>query len=127
MWGYDVPVEPSDAALGFSGQQERREPLDRSTALTVFLVMPTSSKRKDGKGRSALIFETENYILFAVSVLLIVAGFVAMYLDGQFLGFISLTVSPLVILAGYATLVYAILRRPGDSSSTLAEETSSSQ
>jgi uncharacterized Tic20 family protein len=78
--------------------------------------MPKSSKRTTGKGRSALIFQKQNYVLLAASVLLITVGFVAMYLDGQFLGFVSLTVSPIIILAGYALLVYAILRRPDEAS-----------
>lgn len=59
-----------------------------------------------------LILESQNYILLAVSALLIVVGFVAMYIDGQFLGFVSLTVSPILIMGGYALLIYAILRRP---------------
>jgi hypothetical protein len=61
-----------------------------------------------------LILERQNYILLAISVLLIVVGFVAMYLDGQFLGFVSLTVSPILIVSGYALLIYAILRRPDE-------------
>jgi hypothetical protein len=48
------------------------------------------------------------------SAALIVFGFVAMYLDGQFLGTVSLTVAPLIIVAGYALLIYAILTRPAD-------------
>jgi uncharacterized Tic20 family protein len=76
--------------------------------------MPKSSTRKSNKGRSSLVFQKQNYVLLAVSVLLIAVGFVAMYLDGQFLGFVSLTVSPLIILSGYALLVYAILRRPDE-------------
>lgn len=74
--------------------------------------MPKSSKRNRGTGRSALIFRKQNYMLLVASVLLIAGGFVAMYLDGQFLGFVSLTVSPILIVAGYALLVYGILRRP---------------
>lgn len=78
--------------------------------------MPKSSKRKTREDRSSLIFQKQNYGLMAVSMLLIIVGFVAMYLDGQFLGFVSLTVSPIIILAGYALLVYAILRRPDEAS-----------
>lgn len=63
-------------------------------------------------------------MLLAVSVLLIVIGFVAMYLDGQFLGFISLTVSPLIIVGGYGLLVYAILWRP-DAAEPVEKSTSS--
>ncbi|WP_181149156.1 DUF3098 domain-containing protein [Salinibacter sp. 10B] len=83
--------------------------------------MPKSSKRTSGPGRSALIFRKQNYVLLAVSVLLIAVGFVAMYLDGQFLGFVSLTVSPIIILSGYALLVYAILRRPDESPQPVEE------
>lgn len=61
-----------------------------------------------------LILERQNYVLLAVSLFLIVVGFVAMYVDGQFLGFVSLTVSPILIMSGYALLIYAILRRPDD-------------
>ncbi|PQJ36251.1 hypothetical protein BSZ35_02710 [Salinibacter sp. 10B] len=68
-----------------------------------------------------MIFRKQNYVLLAVSVLLIAVGFVAMYLDGQFLGFVSLTVSPIIILSGYALLVYAILRRPDESPQPVEE------
>lgn len=76
--------------------------------------MPNSSERTSDTSRSSLIFEGQNYLLIAVSVLLIVVGFVAMYLDGQFLGVVSLTVSPIIIVSGYALLIYAILRRPDE-------------
>jgi len=76
---------------------------------------------KKQANRSALIFSSKNYLLMAASVALIVVGFVAMYLDGQFLGFVSLTVSPNLIVAGYALLIYAILRR-SDDEETVADE-----
>jgi hypothetical protein len=74
--------------------------------------MPQSTKRK--ANQSALIFEPTNYGLLGGSVFLIAVGFIAMYLDGQFLGFVSLTVSPILIMAGYAGLIYAILWRPDE-------------
>jgi hypothetical protein len=37
-----------------------------------------------------------------------------MYLEGQFLGVISLNVSPILILAGYAGLIYGIMHRPAE-------------
>jgi len=70
-------------------------------------VMPKSSKR-----HSALVFEKRNYVLLLAGLFLIVVGFTAMYLDGQFEGFISLTVSPLLILAGYGIVGYAIMWWP---------------
>jgi len=71
--------------------------------------MPKSS---DKKGRSALVFQKQNYQLLLGGLALIIGGFVAMYLDGQFEGFISLTVSPLLILTGYVVVGGAILWWP---------------
>jgi len=73
--------------------------------------MPKSSKRTKSSTPAPLVFEASNYTWMGVSVALIVAGFTAMYLDGQFLGFVSLTVSPILIVLGYAVLIYAILHR----------------
>ncbi len=84
--------------------------------------MPKASKRNSDPGHSALVFGSKNYLLLGISVLLIVVGFVAMYLDGQFLGFVSLTLSPIVIMAGYAGLIVAILWRPDDAESEVVEE-----
>lgn len=79
--------------------------------------MPTPSKRTKSSTPAPLVFEASNYTWMGVSVALIVAGFTAMYLDGQFLGFVSLTVSPILIVLGYAVLIYAILHRSGDEAS----------
>jgi NADH:ubiquinone oxidoreductase subunit K len=73
------------------------------------------------KNRSVLVFGSQNYLLMGASVALIVIGFVAMYLDGQFLGVVSLTVSPILIVAGYALLIYAILRRSDDTEAVANE------
>jgi NADH:ubiquinone oxidoreductase subunit K len=78
------------------------------------------SKKK--ANRSVLVFSSQNYLLMAASVALIVIGFVAMYLDGQFLGVVSLTVSPILIVAGYGLLIYAILQR-SDDPEAVSEET----
>lgn len=73
--------------------------------------MAKSSKQKR---RSALVFEKRNYMLLLAGVLLIVVGFTAMYLEGEFLGVISLTVSPVLILAGYGVTGYALLWWPDE-------------
>lgn len=80
--------------------------------------MPKSSRRKRP---SPLVFEQRNYLLLLLGVLLIVVGFVAMYLEGEFLGFISLNVSPISIVAGYATVIYAILWRPDETDKATEE------
>ncbi len=81
--------------------------------------MPKSSKRR---GRpQGLIFESRNYVLLLIGVLLIVTGFTAMYLESEFEGFISLYVSPILIVGGYAEIVYALLWWP-DEEDDLNEE-----
>jgi hypothetical protein len=81
--------------------------------------MPKSSRRKRP---SPLVFERRNYLLLLLGTLLIVVGFVAMYLEGAFLGVVSLNVSPVVILAGYAGVIYAILWRPDKKTEEEASE-----
>jgi len=74
--------------------------------------MPQSSKRRSQS--RALVFEKRNYLLLAVGVVLIVAGFTAMYLEGTYKGFISLNVAPVLIVGGYAEIMYALLWSSGD-------------
>jgi hypothetical protein len=79
--------------------------------------MPKASKRRSKSRQSTLIFESTNYLWLAGSAFLIAVGFLAMYLEGEFLGVVSLNVSPLLILAGYAGLIYGILWRPDEAPS----------
>lgn len=74
--------------------------------------MPKSPNRQ---GRSGLlVFEKRNYLLLLVGVALIVVGFAAMYLENQYQGFISLYISPILIVGGYAEIIYALLWSPSD-------------
>ena len=74
--------------------------------------MPNSSKRR---GRSGLlVFERRNYLLLLIGVAFIVVGFTAMYLESAYQGFISLYVSPLLIVGGYAEIIYALLWSPSE-------------
>lgn len=76
--------------------------------------MPQSSERR-GRSR-ALVFEQRNYLLLLLGVALIVVGFTAMYFENQYQGFISLYVSPVLIIGGYAEIIYALLWSPSDDS-----------
>lgn len=75
--------------------------------------MPRSSTRR--RNRSPLVFERRNYILLAIGVALVALGFALMSIENEFLGTISLYVAPVIILSGYAEIVYAILWRRGTS------------
>jgi uncharacterized membrane protein HdeD (DUF308 family) len=52
--------------------------------------------------------------LLLLGAVLIVIGFTAMYLENQYQGFISLYVSPVLIIGGYAEIIYALLWSPSD-------------
>jgi len=59
-----------------------------------------------------MAFQALNYKILGVGVLLIVIGFTIMRLENEVYGFISLYVSPVILMAGYITVAVAILKRP---------------
>lgn len=77
--------------------------------------MPKSSKRRGPSG--TLVFENRNYYLLLVGVALIAVGFTAMHLENEYQGFVSLYVSPLLIVGGYAEIIYALLWSPSEEAS----------
>jgi len=70
-----------------------------------------SAKRRQKKETKPMLFSPLNYKLMGLGVLLVVVGFTMMRLENEVYGFISLYISPVLILAGYITVVYAILKR----------------
>lgn len=70
---------------------------------------------------STLVFETRNYVLLSIGVAMVAIGFAIMRLENEFLGTISLYVAPLLILAGYAEVIYAILWRSEETKAQLAK------
>ncbi len=77
--------------------------------------MPNSSKRRDQSG--TLIFEKRNYLLLLVGIALIAVGFTAMYIENEYQGFVSLYVSPVLIVGGYVEIIYALLWSPSEEDS----------
>ena len=57
-------------------------------------------------------FGRHNYVLLIVGLLIVLAGYTIMRVENKVDGFWSLYVSPLVLLAGYLEIIYAILWRP---------------
>lgn len=57
----------------------------------------------------SMVFEKQNYILLGIAVLLLTVGFGGMYIENEFTGWFSLYVSPLFLVAGFITVVVAIL------------------
>lgn len=64
------------------------------------------------RSSNELIFESLNYKLLVLGLFLVIAGFTAMYLENEVYGFISLYISPIVIIAGYVTVIFSILVHP---------------
>lgn len=61
-----------------------------------------------------MLFDAWNYKMLIAGLLMITAGFTAMYLENEVHGFISLYLSPVVIMAGYVTILVAIMSKHGD-------------
>ncbi|MBO6525203.1 MAG: hypothetical protein JJ971_15345 [Balneolaceae bacterium] len=61
-----------------------------------------------------MFFSAFNYRLIGVAILLIVGGFTAMYVENEVHGFISLYISPIVIMAGYIVVIFAIMKHDRD-------------
>lgn len=61
-----------------------------------------------------MFFSAYNYTLIGIAIFLIVGGFTAMYLENEVNGFISLFISPIVIMAGYVLVVFAIMKHDRD-------------
>jgi len=80
----------------------------------------TKSRQRQGKRGGVMVFTKRNYLLLVLGLVMIVAGYVIMRMENEVDGFISLYVAPLLLLAGYLEIIYAILWRP---SKEVAEET----
>ncbi|MEX0944847.1 MAG: DUF3098 domain-containing protein [Balneolaceae bacterium] len=73
--------------------------------------MPAKKKKSTSKEVKPMLFTPLNYKLVGMGVLLIIVGFTAMSIENEVYGLISLYVSPIVILAGYIIVIYAILKK----------------
>ena len=68
------------------------------------------AKQNFKKSNTSMFFSAFNYKLLGIAVLLIVGGFSAMYMENEINGFISLYVSPIVVMAGYVLVIFAIIK-----------------
>lgn len=71
-----------------------------------------SPRARDQRRGAQVVFGRRNYVLLLIGVLAVFAGFVMMRLENEVDGFISLYVAPLIILAGYIEVFYAIMANP---------------
>ncbi|WP_020401776.1 hypothetical protein [Gracilimonas tropica] len=68
-----------------------------------------------------MFFSAYNYKLIGMAIFLIFAGFTAMYMENEVKGFISLFISPVVIMAGYILVVFAIMKHDRDDQKEVSE------
>ncbi|HYW35314.1 MAG TPA: hypothetical protein VE868_07905 [Balneolaceae bacterium] len=78
---------------------------------------------KDGQQKS-MAFQAFNYKILVTGLLLVAAGFIAMYLENKAFGFISLYISPVLIIAGYIIVIFSIIMHPSDNESQEKSPTS---
>lgn len=70
----------------------------------------SQSANRPSKSKPA--FDQRNYTWLAVGIFCIIFGFTAMRIENEIRGFISLYLAPVVIMAGYGIIAWAILLRP---------------
>ena len=70
-----------------------------------------SAKRTKQKDTKPMLFSALNYKLMGLGVLLVIVGFTIMRLENEVYGFVSLYISPVLLLAGYIMVIYSILKR----------------
>jgi len=71
-----------------------------------------------------MFFSAFNYRLIGIAIVLIVSGFTAMYVENEVDGFISLYISPIVILTGFVVVIFAIMKHDRDEPNEIDKEAS---
>jgi uncharacterized membrane protein HdeD (DUF308 family) len=80
---------------------------------TINLIMSkrTNSVKQASMSPKEMLFSKQNYLLVGIGVALIVVGFFMMYMENEIDGFISLYIAPVLIMAGFGEIVYAIMKK----------------
>lgn len=74
--------------------------------------MPKS--KQSMSDQKPMFFSGFNYRLIGLAILLVVGGFAAMRLENEVNGFVSLYISPIVVMAGYVIVIFAIMMHDRD-------------
>lgn len=73
--------------------------------------MAKSSKKTEARSSAKpMLFSGFNYKILSIALLLVAGGFIAMYLENEVKGFISLYISPVLIIIGYVIVIFSILK-----------------
>lgn len=71
-----------------------------------------SSARKRELVFQSMPLQKENYVLIAIGFAVIALGYALIGFESEVDGFLSLNVSPPLIIGGFAWIIYAILYKP---------------
>lgn len=71
----------------------------------------TNSVKQKSAAPKEMLFTKQNYLLVGIGVALIAIGFLMMYIENEIDGFISLYISPVLIMSGFGEIVYAIMKK----------------
>lgn len=75
------------------------------------MALKNSAKReKENKG--TLVFAKINYQLMGASIFLVLIGFILMIGKTDIYSFTKITLSPIIVVAGFALGIIAILKKP---------------
>jgi predicted lipid-binding transport protein (Tim44 family) len=80
------------------------------------------AKPNPKNSQTPMFFSAFNYKLLGIAVLLVVGGFTAMYLENEVQGVISLYISPIIIMIGYALVIFAIMKHDRDEDNEMGTE-----
>lgn len=69
-----------------------------------------AKKNSKVSDKQPMFFSSFNYKLIGIAIFLIIVGFASMYMENEVEGFISLFISPILIMAGYIIVIFAILK-----------------
>lgn len=106
-------------------QAKQAQPTVKSTA------KPKTSSggswlRLPSSQNTTLLFDRTNYIILGVGVLLIIIGFILMsggntdpkvFNEAEIYSFRRITLAPITVIAGFAIIVVAILKKPSSDTS----------
>jgi len=75
------------------------------------------SRSRRARKRGVMVFTRKNYVLLLSGLGMIVVGYIIMRMENEVDGFISLYIAPIILLAGYLEIIYAIMWRPDEANS----------
>lgn len=74
---------------------------------------PLNRKKRVTKimSKQDVLLKPQNYMLLGLAVLLLAVGFGGMYIENEYKGWFSLYISPILLVAGFITVVFAIMKK----------------